>query len=84
MKQSLTPLSIVLLAYLDIKSGEVAIEVFGVIYVRLPADWTHHVPDVFIPYSDGEVLLETAATHRTLARRQRLHLRGDRWQESMK
>lgn len=72
---SLIPSSLHLLPYLDVQSGEVAVEVFGVVDVRLPADWTHHISNVFVPHSDGEVLLETAATNRTLARCQRLHLR---------
>ena len=67
-----------LLSYLDVQGGEVAVEVFRVIDVRLPADWTHHVSDVFVPHSDGEVLLETTAAHRALTRCQRLHLREER------
>lgn len=63
-------------AYLDVQGGEVAVEVLGVIDVRLPADGTHHVSDVFVPHSDGEVLLETTTAHGALAGRQRLHLGG--------
>lgn len=66
-----------LLAYLDVQGGEVAVEVFGVIDVRLPTDWTHHVSDVFVPYSDGKVLLKTTTAHRALTRRERLHLRRE-------
>lgn len=62
-------------SYLDVQGGEVAVEVFGVIDVRLPTDWTHHVSDVFVPYSDGKVLLKTTTAHRALTRRERLHLR---------
>lgn len=54
----------------------------GVINVRLPADGTHHVSDVFVPHYDGKVLLETVAAHRALAGRQRLHLREGRWHET--
>ncbi len=65
------PLSLIsslvhLLPYLDVQGGEVAVEVFRVVDVGLPADWTHHVSDVFVPDSDGEVLLETTTAHRTL------------------
>lgn len=81
---SLIPSTFHLLSYLDVQGGEVAVEVFGVIDVRLPADWTHHVSDVFVPHCDGEVLLETTTTHRTLARSQRLHLREKRGCESRK
>lgn len=52
-----------LLPYLDVQGGKVAVEVFRVVDVRLPADWTYHISDVFVSYSDGEVLLETTTTH---------------------
>lgn len=55
-----------LFSYLDVQGGEVAVEVFRVVDVRLPADWTHHVSNMFVPYSNSEVLLETATAHRTL------------------
>lgn len=64
-------------SYLDIQGGEVAVEMFGVINIRLPADRTHHVSDVFVSYSNSEVLLKAAAAHRALARRQGLHLRQE-------
>lgn len=60
---SFIPSSANLILYLDVQGGEVAVEVLRVIDVRLPADWTHHVSDVFVPHSDGEVLLETATAH---------------------
>lgn len=84
LPHSLIPSLVHLLPYLNVQGGEVAIEVFGVIDVRLPADWTHHISNVFVSYSDGEVLLETTTTHRTLARRQRLHLREKEGQKSRK
>lgn len=59
----IVPLSVHLLPYLYIKGGEVAIEVLRVIDVRLPTDWTHHVPYVFIPHSNCEVLLKAATAH---------------------
>lgn len=52
-----------LIQYLNIQCGKVAVEVFRIIDVRLPADRTHHVSDVFVPYSNGEVLLETVTAH---------------------
>lgn len=52
-----------LISYLDIKGGKVAVEVLRVIDVRFPADWTHHVSDMFVSHSNGEVLLETATAH---------------------
>lgn len=64
--------------YLDIQGGEVAVEVFGVVDVRLPADGTHHVSDVLVSHCDGEVLLETATAHRALTGGQRLHLKQGR------
>lgn len=61
--------------YLDVQGGEVAVEVFGVVDVRLPADGTHHVSDMFVPDGDGEVLLEAPTAHGALTGRQRLHLK---------
>lgn len=60
---SLISSSVHLLPYLDVEGGEVAVEVFWVVDVRLPANWTHHVSDVFVPHSNGEVLLETTTAH---------------------
>lgn len=34
-----------------------------VINIRLPADRTHHVSDVFVSHYDGKVLLETVTAH---------------------
>lgn len=50
-------------SHLDVQSGEVAVEVLRVIDVWLPTHWTHHVSDVFVPHSNGEVLLKAAAAH---------------------
>lgn len=63
--------------YLDVQGGEVAVEVFRVVDVRLPADRTHHVSDVLVSHCDGEVLLETATAHRALTGGQRLHLKQE-------
>lgn len=51
------------MAHLDVQSGEVAVEVLGVIDVWFPTHWTHHVTDVFVPHGDGEVLLKAATAH---------------------
>lgn len=52
-----------MVSHLDVQSGEVAVKMLRVIDVRLPTHWTHHVSDVFVPYSDGEVLLKAATAH---------------------
>jgi len=70
--------------YLDIQGGEIAVKVFGIIDVRFPAHWANHVSDVFVPYNNGEVLLETTTTYGTLARCQRLHLSKNRGWERVR
>lgn len=49
--------------YLDVQSREVAVEVLGVVDVGFGARRTHHVPDVFVSDSDGEMLLKALAAN---------------------
>lgn len=59
---------------LYVQRGKVAVQLFGVIDVWLTADRTHHVSNVFISHSDGEMLPEAVVAHGALTGSQRLHL----------
>lgn len=65
-------------AHLDVQRGEVAVQLLGVVDVRLAAHGTHHVPDVLVPHGDSKVDPEAVVTHGALARSQRLHLNRGR------
>lgn len=60
--------------YLYVQRGKVAVQLFGVIDVWLTADRTHHVSNVFISHSDGEMLPKAVVAHGALTGSQRLHL----------
>lgn len=49
--------------YLDVQRGKVAVQLFLVIDVGLAAHGTHHVSDVSVSHSDGEVHPEALVTH---------------------
>lgn len=52
--------------YLYGQRGKVAVQLFGVVDVRLSADGTHHVSDVFVSHGDGEVHREALVAHGAL------------------
>lgn len=62
-------------AHLNVQRGEVAVQLLGVVDVRLAAHRTHHVSDVFVSHGDGEVDPEAVVAHRALTGGQRLHLK---------
>lgn len=61
--------------YLYVQRGKVAVQLFLVVDVRLAAHGAHHVSDVFVSHSDGEVQPEALVAHGALAGSQRLHLK---------
>lgn len=61
-------------AHLNVQRGEVAVQLLGVVDVRLAAHGTHHVSDVFVSHGDGEVDPEAVVAHGALTGGQRLHL----------
>lgn len=61
-------------SHLNVQSKEVAVQVLRVVDVWSCTHRTHHVSDVFVSHSDGEVLCETLVAHRALTRGQGLHL----------
>lgn len=61
--------------YLDVQCGEVAVQLLLVVDIGLAAHRTHHVPDVPVPHSNGEVQAEALVAHGALTRSQRLHLK---------
>lgn len=60
--------------YLNVQRGKVAVQLFLVVDVGLAAHRTHHVSDVPVSHSDGEVHAEALVTHGALTGSQRLHL----------
>lgn len=61
--------------YLNVQRGKVAVQLFLVVDVGLAAHRTHHVSDVPVSHSDGEVRAKALMTHRALTGSQRLHLK---------
>lgn len=61
--------------YLNVQRGKVAVQLLLVVDVRLGAHGTHHVSDVTVSHSDGEVRAEALVTHGALAGSQGLHLK---------
>lgn len=70
--------------YLYVQRGKVTVELFGVVDVRLAADGTHHVSDVFLFHGDGEVLPEALVAHGALTGSQGLHLEHGQEEEKKK
>lgn len=61
--------------YLNVQCGEIAVQLFLVVDVRLAAHGTHHVSDVPVSHGNGEVHAKALVTHGTLTGSQRLHLK---------
>lgn len=61
--------------YLNVQRGKVAVQLFLVVDVGLAAHRTHHVSDVPVSHSDGEVHAEALVTHGALTGSKRLHLK---------
>lgn len=59
---------------LYVQGGEVTVQLFWVIDVRLWTDRTNHVSDVFVSHRNSEVLREALLTHGALTGSQGLHL----------